>query len=360
MAVVAELAGRKVLLVVVTIFSFLSKIHGCLYPPNLRHYILSSSANASLRFCFARYEGTEMAFERLAGEFGWQRPIASGAFTWAARRISGRREQALVEVAGARFEPYRPVAADPLMWLKFSTLLDDASTQPAPEILDFASRYGRLTKGSETLAFWVEQVALFRNLWMLLQSIRSQDFSALIPEDDTPRPHGGTLLGDGQDESDLLFLLTLPGVEGVGQRTYAGGGNALKAAKLALVEELHRTGSDHVVPAIVADSQLMRPTLRLAPVDLLGAIMLQFSDVIAEDKQFQQCQVCGKWFFLSPEINRAHRLNCSNNCRIRAYRQRQAQARQLLTEGMTPKQIAKELDADLGTVKGWIKRGNEP
>jgi predicted nucleic acid-binding Zn ribbon protein len=88
--------------------------------------------------------------------------------------------------------------------------------------------------------------------------------------------------------------------------------------------------------------------------ELMPALWLQFAFAVAEDKQYRRCAVCDRAFELAPGENRADRRFCSDRCRIRAYRQRKAQACEMRTAGKHLREIAKEFDTDVATVKGWV------
>jgi hypothetical protein len=94
------------------------------------------------------------------------------------------------------------------------------------------------------------------------------------------------------------------------------------------------------------------------PDSLLSAGWLQFALAIDGDKEHRQCQrqACGKWFELSPEVTRADRRFCSDACRTRTYRQRQATARDLSAKGVPLEDIARELATNEGTVQGWVRQ----
>lgn len=96
--------------------------------------------------------------------------------------------------------------------------------------------------------------------------------------------------------------------------------------------------------------------LRLHPRSLWGAICAQFILAIQWDKRFQRCSACGRWFELGSGANRTDRTTCSDQCRARLYRVRQARAVELFQAGKTVKEIATELKSDVKTVKGWIGR----
>ncbi len=72
--------------------------------------------------------------------------------------------------------------------------------------------------------------------------------------------------------------------------------------------------------------------------------------------KFRQCAECGIWFELAPGTARADKLYCSTPCRTKAYRKRQAEAARLHGEGRSIEDIARDLDSDPDTVRGWIER----
>jgi hypothetical protein len=99
-----------------------------------------------------------------------------------------------------------------------------------------------------------------------------------------------------------------------------------------------------------------RQHLRLCqvPRTFLAALWLQFAQAVAEDKDYRQCGECGSWFEVSPEVARTNRRFCSNACRSRLYRQRQARAKELFAEGKSLQEIAAELRSTVAVVKKWI------
>jgi hypothetical protein len=95
------------------------------------------------------------------------------------------------------------------------------------------------------------------------------------------------------------------------------------------------------------------------PRSLLGAAYLQFNNAMVGRAVPRQCRECDRWFDVAPGIGRVDREICSTACRSRAYRHKQAMARNLKAQGKTVKQIAKELGSEEGVVKGWIKGTRE-
>jgi len=56
------------------------------------------------------------------------------------------------------------------------------------------------------------------------------------------------------------------------------------------------------------------------PYNLLGAIWLQFSDAVSENKQYRKCDMCDTWFEIAPGRGRKKK-HCSNACRVKLYRE---------------------------------------
>ena len=63
---------------------------------------------------------------------------------------------------------------------------------------------------------------------------------------------------------------------------------------------------------------------------------------------------CGKPFELTPQINRADRIFCTDNCRVKSYQRRRKQAIAMRAEGTALREIARTLNSDLPTVKRWV------
>lgn len=96
--------------------------------------------------------------------------------------------------------------------------------------------------------------------------------------------------------------------------------------------------------------------LWVQPESLIGALWLQFAWAVARKEDIRQCGKCEQFFALSPDVARADKLFCSDRCRMKAYRDRQAQARALSREGASIEDIAKKLDSDPATVLGWLTK----
>jgi hypothetical protein len=87
---------------------------------------------------------------------------------------------------------------------------------------------------------------------------------------------------------------------------------------------------------------------------LLDAMKLQLAEAIVLEKSCRDCEHCGKPFEVTPQVSRADRLYCSDNCRVKAYQRRRKQAIKMREDGDTLREIAKVLGSDMSTIKKWV------
>jgi hypothetical protein len=275
-------------------------------------------------------------------EFTWLRPRRAGAFTVETLpsedpNRSGKPEVFLVQRT-TDFERYRPLAQETALFLNFAT------TDQTPEaVLQFAQRYGCLEKEArslsapghrESLARWYDAMTRMSGLYAVWELARKADEEALNAwlKEISWRP----------------FAQLLEGVKNPRSRAYRFLADQISFSIRGLTE-----------PRIVWDESMPRLLPKIVPVNLLGAIYLQFAYAVGEDKQYQQCGHCKKWFELAPGLNRADRLFCSDSCRVMAYRARRLRAFQLWAEGKQVREIAKEVGSSVSTVKNWIKKSKD-
>lgn len=92
---------------------------------------------------------------------------------------------------------------------------------------------------------------------------------------------------------------------------------------------------------------------RVTPLSLLGSMWLQAA--LAGNKEYRSCPVCRTPIEISRTGGaRTDAVFCSNPCKSKDYRQRQATARSLHNDGVPLRQIAKQIDTNLATVKKWL------
>lgn len=107
-------------------------------------------------------------------------------------------------------------------------------------------------------------------------------------------------------------------------------------------------------PLPALNRQGKQAQLSLQPQTLLGALWLQFAIALAENKTYRQCVACGRYMEISPGANRADRRTCSNVCRNRELRRRQALARSMSARGKSIREIMKAIGSDSATIRGWV------
>jgi hypothetical protein len=112
--------------------------------------------------------------------------------------------------------------------------------------------------------------------------------------------------------------------------------------------------ADVVTPRLLFEIKTSQLRLGPIPKTFLAFLWLQFAQAVAQNKSYGRCLSCGIWFERSPETGRTHRRFCSNACRSWMHRRRQQQAQQWHAEGVAVRAIAKKLDTDVQTVKGWL------
>jgi len=105
-----------------------------------------------------------------------------------------------------------------------------------------------------------------------------------------------------------------------------------------------------------------RVRLTYAPETLIGAMWLQFALAISAPKEFRSCRTCGSPFEVSREPTTGRRVDsvfCSDRCKSRDYRARRRQARMLVAEGMSVREVATRVGARVAAVQRWIAQDEE-
>jgi hypothetical protein len=279
-------------------------------------------------------------------DFTWRRPkdpegfvIETDVFTHDANRPRPP-EPWLVQRAN-QFEFYNPLEEETGLFITFF------STERTPDgVLGFARKYGRLGRDVETtfrpqklsttqriregevcesVARWLGNMQELAKLFKIWEMVRREDGKALAEW-----RRGLSWLAPHLKDDPVEF------------------------ANFYVAHQFSAIARQLWEPRIVLDSPSARPGPKIVPVSLLGALYLQFAFAVGGSKDYQQCARCGKWFELTPGVNRADRLFCSDACRMASYRERVKQARRLAAEGKTIRQIAKELGVEAESVHKWV------
>jgi hypothetical protein len=133
-------------------------------------------------------------------------------------------------------------------------------------------------------------------------------------------------------------------------------GDLVKPALHYVQSTINKRLEGRASPRLLWDAKRERLGLYIVPDGLIGALWLQFARAVERDSRFRQCAECAIWFELAPGTARADKLYCSTPCRTKAYRKRQAEAVRLHGEGVSIDDIARKLESDPETVRGWIAR----
>jgi hypothetical protein len=278
---------------------------------------------------------------------------------------------------GARFEQYAPLGEESALFLRFAE-----TEMTEDDVLMFANSYGLLggAVGGRVRAqvltdpasgemgdrpgLVLEQIRTMREAVRLWELTHRLDRKGLV----------GTIRWDG---TDTVVYLRPPGFPprvvdaGYGEdviviasrkkrpellETFKPG-DLVEPARFRLRGVVNQqVGLGEVALRLVQPEQGGPDKLDVLPRSLLGALWLQLALAIGGNKEYRRCRECGRPFELTPSLNRTSRLTCSAACRNRSYRSRQDRARLLHSEGRPVKEIARELDSDAKTVRGWLKK----
>jgi hypothetical protein len=292
--------------------------------------------------------------------------------------------------------PYHPLQEFPALYRELANV---ELTQEA--VLGFANRYGMLggqvratvmaVDGPSDPVFWVEPLPAWKwRICWLREAVRLWD---LISDQNRPaleqtfeKEKGGVAeyqvpseaIALAEESGGLLWTpfshMTLPAekiepfrldptpepdwlveVDAAFQQS-----GPVNRAQIFLAHWLVNAELDReVAPMLYWDGKRTQPVRLEMPRSLLGVVYTQLAQAIAGHRKSRQCSVCGKWFDLGLGAARGHRRVCSDTCRVRAYRIRQEQARNMHAGGRSVKQIARELNTTVDKISKWIQQGKE-
>lgn len=246
-----------------------------------------------------------------------------------------------------------------------------AEAPPTREgILSFANTYGNLgitrhwvlpTDGprqpmcwGESLDDWVAQMKNMRRAVELWDMIRKNDGSSLRtllrwkPE----QPDMGVDGWEYSAETDFAIPIEPP------QGVLFKPDDVVTPAFILIDRWTNKALETAAAPRLLYNPARGKPSLRLFPKHLLGALWLQFAQAVDGEKEYRACKECGKYFEISLDEDgfRTNRLFCSDSCKSKEYRGRRNRALQMRAEGRAVKAIAKELETDVETIKKWVAR----
>jgi hypothetical protein len=314
----------------------------------------------------------------LAVDFCWERPVSGDGITLTTvRNASGEEVRLLAARARFPFERYEPLREETGLFLTFAETEQEREPLVSDEgLLAFANHYGFLggresgvyvqgpelvpgldPKRVERLSAWnfaVVRMWAAVALWRAAQTGDTEALAKLVRWSDDGKAvfYRGPSWVTRQDAEEVEIASFRDNREVF---TSLHAGDLAKPALVQVVKIINAYGGLSDVSGFATwETARGRPGVRFGTTSLLTAMWLQFALAVEYDKQYRRCRECGKWFELTPGVNRTSRQTCSNACRNRGYQRRQEDARRMHAEGKTLNQIAKELDTDVKTVKGWV------
>jgi hypothetical protein len=266
---------------------------------------------------------------------------------------------------------YQPLQLYPALFRSFADI-----TPTEEDILSFANEYGRLTplgemlivrsersskegtvEVGEPLSLWVSEIAAMNQaltLWDMAQNRDMTGLSGFIHWSEDGVYYDS---GPGTEEHSSLGRTTRT-IAHLNEGHQLGGillhGDLVTPALFQVQHVVNQHLEGRLSPRVLWGKDYTHLNLYFMPNSLIGALWLQFAQAIDGNKTYRRCDECRGWFELSPEVARTTKRFCSNACRVKAYRERKATARQLHSEGVGIEGIANRLDSDPETVAGWV------
>ena len=241
--------------------------------------------------------------------------------------------KSLVLPGGATWRPYQPLEDEPALFRTF------AETDDIPA---FANKFGHLGMDTELvpsmkrtrverLRDWEAEISAMRQCLEAWDSYRSSKVTKL-PDDWERYVHIDPWPQGIVPESEKLFAFVLHHVR---PRIQAHTESTL----------IHDPSLKRAIPLEVV----------VSPKNLLGAIWLQFALALEENPKQRKCEICGRWFTVSPRGNRANVAYCSTRCRSAAYRLAKS-ATELMNDGMSIDEAATELGKPENLIRRLLER----
>lgn len=277
-------------------------------------------------------------------DFAWERPAGrKKGFAWEGTGEAMR----LVRLPGVAFKTYQPHSG---LYREFAGLQETPKS-----IVRFANRYGSLGEVSRPdmgevshgrfTEDWLARIRRMRLTVALADAVGAGELAAI-----RKALVALFLLDQAVLEGDLLLGEVMRGAN-PDPRRLTPDEVAMVAAR-RLYYPLRGCLDLHA--AATWNSRKKSVDVRLRYWGIWEFMYAQMCIALVQGWKFQQCVACGKWFQLSPGVNRADRSSCSPSCRFTLYRRRKQQAQGLHEEGKTPKQIAREVGSSVETIKNWL------
>ena len=212
-----------------------------------------------------------------------------------------------------------------------------SETDPTPSgILSFASKFGLLTGPEESptypgefyvaelygkepvhverLADWFGQICYMRDAISFWDKVKSQDVKGLskyLRWNDGKLAYWTDYQGLNP-EFTLVYDTGSPAGQALGFRE----GDLLEPAMFLASTIANLNLESRVSPHLELSGSFLTPRLAIRPLNLLGALWLQFARAIDGDREYRACQKCGTWFEIGSKGHSRAKRFCSNRCRM--------------------------------------------
>jgi len=98
------------------------------------------------------------------------------------------------------------------------------------------------------------------------------------------------------------------------------------------------------------------------PKTLLAALWLQFGLGLAGGYEYRECKHCKHLFEISTDMktgHRSHRAFCTDTCKSKNYQRRKRTALKLSASKIPLRDIAKQAETKIATVRQWVREAKE-
>ena len=117
-----------------------------------------------------------------------------------------------------------------------------------------------------------------------------------------------------------------------------------------------------VTTRIDVGSSSAETRLSHGPKTLLAALWLQFGLGLAGGYEYRECKHCKHLFEISTDMktgHRSHRVFCTDTCKSKNYQQRKRTALKLSGAKTSLRDIAKQTETKIATVRQWVKEAKQ-
>lgn len=259
----------------------------------------------------------------------------------------------------AAFTEYSPMEESGLF-------IELAAVEPTEEsILQFANKWGMLTRGEsfaglwsngESLAQWQVAIPPLRtavNLWRLLEKNDVAEIRKRLEFHKSPTgPDSWEPLWIYKDAERVSNRLTPIGLD-------VRESDVRTVAALFLQRWINARLHDQTAgcsPQILFDPMRKKHAFRIVPHTLLACAWWRLARALYGEVKFETCPICRREFEITPGIHQGHAIFCSQACRQKDHRRKVNKAKELHAKGKTVKQIATHFDTSPETINNWLTK----